>query len=102
MHPSWKPKNLIRSTNRARNFPVNTCPSSRHVHMIGECLIKGKKYHMIDEEPEHVGASMLSTVQSLFKARTEIDKLRAKLGMPSRLEESMAGFAKNPIKIGEK
>ena len=101
MHPSWKPKNLIRSANRACNFPENTCPSSRHVLRIGEALIKGEKYHMIDEEPEHVGMSLLSTVKSLFKARTEIDRLRAKLGMPSRLEQSMAEFAKNPIKFGE-
>ena len=97
MHPANKPSNVIRRANRARNFPTNTCPASRHVHMIGECLIRGKRYHMIDEDPEHVGGSLLSVVESLFKARTEIDTLRAKLGMPSRTEESLAKFEQNPV-----
>jgi hypothetical protein len=79
--------NLIRRVNRARNFPTNTCPASRHVQIIGEALIRGRKYHMIDEEPEHVGESLLSVVESLYKARTEIDELRARLGMPSRVKE---------------
>jgi len=86
MHPANKPANLIRRVNRAREFPLNTCPASRHVQMIGEALIRGKKYHMIDEEPEHVGGSLLSVVESLFKARTEIDRLRVKLGWPKRWE----------------
>ncbi len=101
MHPANKPANLIRRVNRARKFPVNTCPASRHVQMIGESLIRGKPYPMIDEEPEHVGGSILSVVESLFKARTEIDVLRAKLGMPSRIEEAMAEFKKNPIIFAE-
>ena len=63
--------NVRRRVNRARNFPVNTCPASRHVHMIAECLAKGKKYHMIDEEPEHVAASLLSVLESLWKMRTK-------------------------------
>lgn len=96
-HPANKPANLIRRANRARNFPINTCPASRHVHMIGEALIRGKKYHMIDEEPEHVGGSLLSVVESLFKARTEVDRLRAKLGMPSWSEEGLAKFKKKPV-----
>jgi hypothetical protein len=79
--------NLIRRVNRARNFPTNTCPASRHVQIIGEALIRGRKYHMIDEEPEHVGESLLSVVESLYKARTEIYELRARLGMPARVKE---------------
>lgn len=94
MHPANKPANVIRRVNRARNFPINTCPASRHVHMIGEYLIRGKPYPMIEEEPEHVGGSLLSVVESLFKARTEIDVLRAKLGMPSRTEEALSEFDK--------
>ena len=80
MHPANKPENLIRRVNRARNFPTNTCPASRHVQMIGEALLRGRNYLMIDEEPEHVGGSLLSVVESLYKARTEIDRLRAKIG----------------------
>lgn len=77
MHPANKPRNLLRRVKRARNFPENTCPASRHVQMIGEALIKGQKYSMIDDEPEHVGRSLLSVCESLFKARTEIARLRA-------------------------
>jgi hypothetical protein len=79
LHPANRPRNLLRRVNRARNFPVNTCPASRHVQMIGEALIKGQKYSMIDDEPEHVGGSLLSVVESLFKARTEIARLRQAL-----------------------
>jgi len=86
------PANMIRRVNRARNFPTNTCSSSRHVQMIGEALIRGKPYLMIEEEPEHVGGSLLAVVEALYKARTEIDRLRAKLGMPSRCEEALARF----------
>lgn len=66
----------IRST---RNFPANTCPASRHVELIGRALGAKKKYHMIDEEPEHVAHSLLSTCAALYKARTEIARLKAKL-----------------------
>ena len=91
-HPANKLENVLRRINRARNFPVNTCPASRHVQMIGEALSRGRKYHMIDEEPEHVGGGLLSVVESLYKARTEIDRLRAKLGLPSSDEVAMAKF----------
>lgn len=81
-HPSNHPRNLIRRLNRARNFPVNTCPASRHAATIGERLIYGKPYPMLTEEPEHCGGSILSVVESLWKARTEVARLRAKLGLP--------------------
>ena len=64
---------------RWRNFPHNTCPASRHVQLIAEHLASGKKYPMLAEEPEHCAGSMLSTVASLFKARTQIRKLEAQL-----------------------
>ena len=94
---SWKPDNLIRRVRRARNFPVNTCPSSRHVQMIGDYLIRGQPYPMIEDEPEHVGASLLAVVESLYKARTEIDRLRAKLGMPSATAEALAKMDKTEV-----
>lgn len=82
LHPSNRPRNLMRRVDRARNFPKNTCPASRHVQMIGEALIKGQKYHMIDEEPEHVGGSLLAVVEALYKARTEIARLKASPPQP--------------------
>lgn len=94
-HPANRPRNILRRLNRAAHFPINTCPSSRHAAMIGEALIYGRPYAMLHEEPEHCGGSILSVVESLWKARTEIDELRAKLGMPSRTEEAM----RKPIPI---
>jgi len=67
---------LLRAVDKARRFPSNTCAASRHVELIGECLAQGKPYPMIDEEPEHVAGSLLSTVASLYEARTEIARLK--------------------------
>jgi hypothetical protein len=61
---------------RHREFPINTCSASRHVELIGRTLGRKKRYAMIEEEPEHVAASMLSVVASLYKARTEIARLK--------------------------
>lgn len=76
--PCWKPENCIRRVRRVEKFGVNTCPSSRHVRIMGEVLARGGKYPMFDEEPEHCGASLLVTVEMLFKARDEILRLKAK------------------------
>jgi hypothetical protein len=69
-------RNAIRRIDRAREFPKNTCPYSRHVQMIGECLARGERYAMIDEEPEYVAGSLLVTVEALYKARAEIARLK--------------------------
>jgi hypothetical protein len=74
----WKPKNCIRRVRRVEKFGVNTCPPSRHVRLMGEVLARGEKYPMFEEEPEHCGASLLVTVELLFKARDEIRRLKAK------------------------
>lgn len=65
-------KEIMRRLREARHFPTNTCPASRHAQMIGEALICGKRYPMIEEEPEHVGASLLWTVLALYEARTAL------------------------------
>lgn len=57
---------------KARQFPVNTCPASRHVQLIADALAKGEKYHMLEEEPEHCAESMHSVVASLWEARTRL------------------------------
>lgn len=67
-------RNVRRRVNRARNFPTNTCPASRHVHMIADALAGGRKYHMIDEEPEHVAGTLYAVIESLWKARTALKK----------------------------
>jgi hypothetical protein len=62
---------LLKRVEAARKFPTNTCPASRHLHMIAERLAKGKPYPMLDEEPEHCAETMLSVIESLWTLRTE-------------------------------
>jgi len=50
---------------------VNTCPASRHLHMMAEALASGRKYHMLNEEPQHCAETMLSVLHSLWTLRTE-------------------------------
>lgn len=61
---------LRRRVNRARDFPRNTCPASRHLHLMAEHLATGKAYPMLQEEPEHCAETMLSVLESLWKLRT--------------------------------
>lgn len=72
-------KDLLKALDKARRFPMNTCPASRHTQMIGESLAREKPCPMLQEEPEHCGGSLLSTVLSLYEARTKIGKLEAAL-----------------------
>lgn len=75
MKASWKPENIKRRIYRARNFPVNTCPCSRHVELMAENLLKYGKDYIIEEEPEHAAQSMLITVELLYKAKNKLKKL---------------------------
>lgn len=77
---------LRRRVNRARNFPTNTDPYSRHVHIMAEWLLKPQpkkrggpgalRYPMLQEEPEHCAESLLVTLAELWEARTELAKLK--------------------------
>ena len=81
-HPANKLANIKRRVNRAREkaFPHSTCPASRHVHLMAECLTTGnKQYAMLIEEPEHCALSMLSVLESLWKARLKLRKLQNEL-----------------------
>ena len=69
-------KNLRRRVNRARDFPENTCSASRHLHMIAERMAAGKPYPIHPAEIEHFAETMLSVLESLWKARTEIERLK--------------------------
>lgn len=44
----------MRRMRRARRFPQNTCPASRHAQLIAETLAGGRDYPMLREEPGHV------------------------------------------------
>jgi hypothetical protein len=70
--PSNRLENLRRRVNRARKFPDNTCPASRHLHLMAEALAAGKPYPMLAEEPEHCAESMLWVLEHLWKARTKM------------------------------
>jgi hypothetical protein len=67
---------LRRRVNRARRFMVNTCPASRHLHTIASEMAAGRIYPMLDEEPVHCAKSMLSVLESLWKARLELIRLK--------------------------
>lgn len=71
--------NTHRRVLRAMRFPANTDSCSRHVRLMGETLMRGKKYHMFEEEPEHCAVSLLVTVESLWKARLEIERLKKRV-----------------------
>jgi hypothetical protein len=76
---SWEPKNLLKAVRKARRFPDNTCPASRHVELMATQMLKKRGYSMLTDEPEHCATSMLATVTNLYEARTRIAKLKAKL-----------------------
>jgi hypothetical protein len=65
----------LRRMRRARRFPDNTWPASRHVQIIAEKLAEGRDYPMVREEPEHVAGSIASVVADLYAARNMLDRL---------------------------
>lgn len=78
MHPANKLPNQRRRTDRARRGTAEisvTCPASRHVHLMADALAAGKPYPMIAEDPEHCAGSLLSVLESLWKARRRIAEL---------------------------
>ena len=73
-----KLENIRRRANRARNFPVNTCPASRHVRLMAEAIASGRGYSMFETDPELCAAAMFSVLESLWKARTKLATLEKK------------------------
>ena len=61
---------------KLRNFMVNTCPSSRHAHMMADALWDRQKYHMFDEEPRHCATALYSVLGSLWEARNALIAMR--------------------------
>lgn len=66
-------KSVIRQTDDSRQFPINTCPASRHAYQIGCALMRGEEYPMLQEEPQYCGESIMATVGALFRARTQVN-----------------------------
>lgn len=67
-------RKILRDLDRAREglFPHRTCPASRHVHMIVEGMLD-RKTHLHQAlrgfDPEHMAGSIVSVLESLWKAR---------------------------------
>lgn len=68
-------RKLLKDLAKARDFPANTCPASRHAQIIGERLLKGKPYPMLTEEPEHCAETILAVVLALYRARSKLTDL---------------------------
>jgi len=66
---------LKRRATRARKFPDNTCPASRHLHLMAQSLAAGKPYPMLADEPQHCAESMLAVLAALWEARTKLQRL---------------------------
>lgn len=89
--------NMRRRVNRARNFPANTCPASRHVHIMADCLASGRGYPMFIEEPEHCARSLYAVLESLWKLRTKVDRLeRMASGDAGQMEPSGSAQVEPP------
>jgi hypothetical protein len=73
MLPCNRIENLRRRVGRARRFPDNTCPASRHLQLIAESLLQGRSIE--PAEAEHAAQSMLSVLESLWKARTKLARV---------------------------
>lgn len=73
--------NLRRRVSRARNkhgFAV-TCPASRHLHIMADCLSMWKRvYPMLQEEPEHCAGSIYAVLERLWKAEAELLSIKGR------------------------
>lgn len=79
MLPANELRNLKRRVERARRNLGGgyvTCAASRHVHLMAEALASGWEYPIFTEDPEHCASSLLSVLESLWKARAELARLR--------------------------
>lgn len=63
---------LRKRVKRARKFPDNTCPASRHLYLMADALAKGEPYHMLAEEPQHCAETMLAVLAALWESRTRM------------------------------
>jgi hypothetical protein len=81
MHPANELPNLKRRVNRARRNQGGvcvTCPASRHVHMIADQMLRGGGLEINWEDAECCAGSLLSVLESLWKARARIAELEKK------------------------
>lgn len=90
---------LRRRVNRARRFPSNTDPCSRHLHLMAEALCsKRGVYHMLDEEPDHCAETMLVVLHALWTLRNkspeykrEVERAIARATASAPIEDGARG-----------
>lgn len=82
---TWEPKHLLQRIGKARRFPDNTCPASRHVELMARGLLRKQGYPMLQDDPEHCASSMLAAVANLYDARAELAKMKrlARAALPA-------------------
>jgi len=74
-------RNALRRCERARKFPDNTCPASRTVFLLAEraATVGSNGLLSIPVINQDRAGALFVTVEALWKARTEIDRLKKKL-----------------------
>lgn len=70
---------IIEQAEKARDFPNNTCGPSRHAHMLAEQLMDGS-YLGFQEDPRYCGETLLLVLTALWKARTQLNRLKIQVG----------------------
>lgn len=78
LHPSNTRRALRARANKARRFPTNTCPASRHVHIMADELSTVGFYQMFEDEPLHSAGSLYAVIAALWEARSRIAELEAR------------------------
>lgn len=73
--PQESAATALKRAKKARDFPHNTCPASRHLFLIGETLAKGRPHPMLREQPEHCAETMLSVVAELWELRANMERI---------------------------
>lgn len=66
---------MLRRLSRARRFPDNTDPATRHAEIIGRALLSMRPYPMLQEEPEHCAQSILCACTAVYELRTALADL---------------------------
>lgn len=73
--PCNEPRNLMRRVERARDWPVNTCPASRALVVWAKVILRDGDFSAVEGDAEEVAAAMLSVVESLWKLRRKMAAL---------------------------
>lgn len=73
----------------ARQWPAQTCAASRHAQRIGEALLRGVPHTVQTQDMTVCGESILSTVASLWEARSLIVTLWEQIEHRDRIGDEL-------------